>query len=119
MAILSVFTSVIQFLGAAFAVLMVIVLLVTIFKSMHNKDLSDLITSDGTNKVSHSKFWANISYLVVTIVFLKVNFEPEYINYLPEFWLIYLGVVAANANTSKWISMKYKKQDSNSEKNEV
>lgn len=71
-------------------------------------DLSELFANKD-NKVSHTKFWANIAYFVTTVAFIKLNFTETFQQYLSEIWLIYLSVVAGNASLSKWISLKYEK----------
>lgn len=68
--------------------------------------LSDLITDPGTGMLSHTKLWAHVAYLVVTLAFVKVTFttpEPDL-----TVWLLYLCVVGGHSSLSKLISMKYK-----------
>lgn len=66
----------------------------------------DLIVDPATGQLSHTKIWANIAYIVVTLAFAKITFttaEPDL-----TVWLLYLCVVGGHSSLSKLISMKYK-----------
>lgn len=86
--------------------LIIAFLFAILFYAARKRDMSDLYSSDGSGKVSHTKFWANVAYFVSTIAFLKINFDHTQTHLIPEIWLIYLGVVASNASVSKWIAVK-------------
>ncbi len=93
---------------AIFATFVTLWLSMIMVLSIRKVKLRELFTSEGTNKISHTKFWANIAYFISAIAFIKLNFIESFQPYLAEIWLIFLGVVASNASISKFISMKYK-----------
>lgn len=54
-------------------------------------------------KFSHTKHWANVAYCTATFVIIKLT----YLNQLNEnYFLIYLGVVAAHGTASKFLNLK-------------
>ena len=101
------FTDVYQFFGIVLTCIISLGLTVILYSAARRRDMADLYTSNGTGKVSNTKFWANIAYFVSTIVFLKINFDPKHQELVTEIWLIYLGVVASNANVSKRLSIRH------------
>jgi hypothetical protein len=66
--------------------------------------LRELITSQGGEQVSHTRFWHNVAQCAGTFGFVwKVCQGTD----SPEIWLIYLGIVGVSATASKLIAMKY------------
>jgi hypothetical protein len=66
------------------------------------KELYDGLTHD-KGEFSHTKFWANIAYATATVVIFKLT----YMSQLNEnYFLIYLGVVAAHGTASKFLNLK-------------
>ena len=94
-------------LDKAFSVGLTIILAFILLKAIHGLDLSEMFESHGSGKISHTKFWSNVAYLVGTISFIKINFSEHPPEYLPELWLFFLGVIGGNSAVSKWISLKY------------
>jgi len=67
------------------------------------KQLYKDLTSTPDGKFSHTKFWANIAYCTATFVIIKLT----YFHQLTEnYFLIYIGVVAAHGTASKFLSTK-------------
>lgn len=58
---------------------------------------------DKEGKVSHTKFWSNVSYAVVTWAFI---FTVLHDKASVDLWLVYLGVVSGHTVLSKWLSGK-------------
>ena len=75
--------------------------------ALRHTDLSELFESAGSNKISHTKFWANVAYFVCTVSFIYLTFQPSFYDHLVELWMVYLCTVAGNDNVSKWISLRY------------
>lgn len=94
-------------LDKAFSVGLTIILAFILLKAIHGLDLAEMFESHGSGKISHTKFWSNVAYLVGTISFIKINFSEHPPEYLPELWLFFLGVIGGNSSVSKWISLKY------------
>lgn len=94
-------------LDKAFSVGLTVILAFILLKAIHGLDLSEMFESHGSGKISHTKFWSNVAYLVGTISFIKINFSEHPPEYLPELWLFFLGVIGGNSAVSKWISLKY------------
>jgi len=63
-------------------------------------NLKDLITNE-SDKLSHTKVWANIAYAAATYKFMFSVVTPD-------IWLIFLGIVGAHGVASKAISVAYK-----------
>lgn len=100
-------------LDKAFSVGLTIILAFILLKAIHGLDLSEMFESHGSGKISHTKFWSNVAYLVGTISFIKINFSEHPPEYLPELWLFFLGVIGGNSAVSKWISLKYQNNKGN------
>lgn len=94
-------------LDKAFSVGLTVILAFILLKAIHGLDLAEMFESHGSGKISHTKFWSNVAYLVGTISFIKINFSEHPPEYLPELWLFFLGVIGGNSAVSKWISLKY------------
>lgn len=69
----------------------------------------DLITNYATGKISHRKLWANVAYLAATIAFLHDVYDGGADALV---WLVYLGAVGTSTLASKFLSLKYGKNDS-------
>ena len=66
--------------------------------------LSDLIQDAGTGMLSHTKLWANIGYLALTVAFVR----DAWAGGLTDMKIIAYGaVVAGSAAASKFLSLKY------------
>lgn len=102
-----------------FTVGLMVGLTIIFVRAIHGLELDEMFTSHGSGKLSHTKFWANIAYLVATLAFIRLNFTEERPAYLPELWLIYIALTSGNAMASKWISLKYKYSGKNEESQEV
>ena len=100
-------------LDKAFSVGLTLVLAFILLRAIHGLDLSEMFESHGSGKISHTKFWSNVAYLVGTISFIKINFSEHPPEYLPELWLFFLGVIGGNSAVSKWISLKYQQNKGN------
>ena len=100
-------------LDKAFSVGLTVILAFILLKAIHGLDLSEMFESHGSGKISHTKFWSNVAYLVGTISFIKINFSEHPPEYLPELWLFFLGVIGGNSAVSKWISLKYQNNKGN------
>lgn len=75
--------------------------------------LADLIRDAGTGMLSHTKLWANIGYLTLTIAFIRDAGAYE----LTEWKIIAYGaVVAGSATASKFLSMRYTAKNDVAEK---
>jgi hypothetical protein len=68
--------------------------------------LSDLFTEDG--KLSHTKCWSNIAYATATVVFMVQAYKGTLNS---DVWLIYLAVVGTHTAASKFLGMKYGKNN--------
>ena len=64
----------------------------------------DLISSQSSERLSHTKLWTNIAYAVASAVVILQN---ERGTLTTELLLIYLAVVGAHGAASKWISARY------------
>lgn len=64
----------------------------------------DLVCDCSTGKLSHTKLWANVGYLVMTIAFLR----DAWLGGLDEYKLIAYGVIVAGAaSVSKFLSLRF------------
>lgn len=65
---------------------------------------SDIVQDCGTGKLSHTKLWANVGYLVMTVAFLR----DAWTGGLDELKLIAFGVIlTGSASLSKFLSMRF------------
>lgn len=65
---------------------------------------SDLFQDHGTKRLSHTKFWANIGYAVMTAAFLK----DAWMGGMDAEKMIAYGVIVAGAaSVSKFLSLRY------------
>ncbi|WP_293934021.1 hypothetical protein [Iodobacter sp.] len=64
-------------------------------------NLSDLVTNPQTNRLSHTKLWANIACAASTAVFIKQGFAGTLSS---DGWLVYLGVVGGYAVAQRWLA---------------
>ena len=66
--------------------------------------LSDLFSDAGTGMLSHTKLWANIGYLALTVAFIRDSWAGG----LTDMKILAYGaVVAGSAAASKFLSLKY------------
>lgn len=63
--------------------------------------LSDLVTNPQTNRLSHTKLWANVACAASTAVFIKQGFAGTLSS---DGWLVYLGVVGGYAVAQRWLA---------------
>lgn len=66
------------------------------------KFLLQLVTTPA-GKVSHSKVWSNIGFMMATFV---VGWQTVHGTLTVEMMLVYLGATVTNANTSKFLANK-------------
>ena len=103
-----------------FSSLLIVGLTIALIKGMWGLSYSTMFNSEGeTDKVSYTKFWANIAYFVATISFIRLNFSESDKSYMPELWLIFLGVVGSNAVVAKWLALRYLSQPQQQESQQV
>lgn len=60
----------------------------------------DLFTNPATNRLSHTRLWANVASLVATIQFIRLNTADW------ELWLVYLGSVGGYAVARKFLASR-------------
>ena len=66
--------------------------------------LSDLFRDAGTGMLSHTKLWANVGYLALTVALLKDTWGGG----LTDMKIVAFGaVVAGSAAASKFLSLRY------------
>lgn len=69
--------------------------------------ITDLIsTPEGS--ISHTKLWSNIAYLATTIIIIN---QAIACTLTAEFLLIYLGIVGGHTTASKFLALKYNKEN--------
>lgn len=69
---------------------------------------SDLFRDTGTGMLSHTKLWANIGYLALTVAFVK----DAWAGGLTDMKIFAFGaVVTGSAAASKFLSLKYGGKD--------
>lgn len=67
-------------------------------------NLADLVKDSGTGMLSHTKLWANVGYLALTISFLSDAFSGG----LTDMKILAYGaVVAGSAAASKFLSLRF------------
>lgn len=66
--------------------------------------LAELVASEGTGQLSHTKLWSNIAYFICSVGFIWKVYQGTD---TPELWLIYLGIIGSVGTASKVIAMKY------------
>lgn len=72
------------------------------------KRLLELFTSPKTDRLSHTRLWANVASLVATIQFIRLNTDDW------ELWLVYLGSVGGYAVARKFLASRdHAKQNPN------
>lgn len=64
------------------------------------KKLLELFTNPATNRLSHTRLWANVASLVATIQFIRLNTDDW------ELWLVYLGSVGGYAVARKFLASR-------------
>ena len=62
-----------------------------------NKFLA-LFTNPDTNRLSHTRLWANVASLVATVQFIRLNTSDW------QLWLVYLGCVGGYAVARRLIA---------------
>jgi len=61
------------------------------------------LSHDENGNFNNTRFWASVAYFTATFIVIKLT----YLNQLTEnYFLIYLGVVAAHGTASKFINTK-------------
>ncbi len=91
-----------------FTALFMLIVSILLFKGMMKLDLKGLFTEHpGDQRISNSKFWANIAYFVSTIAFLAINIAAPGAAALEFIWVVYLGVVGASAVVHKFLNLRY------------
>lgn len=66
--------------------------------------IKQLINSEGSGELSHTKLWSNVAFLAATLGFAWKVYKGSD---SPEIWFIYLGIVGASTAAHKLIAMKY------------
>lgn len=66
--------------------------------------IKDLICNPVTDRISHSKVWANVACAAATYKFLTEPAESE-------IWFAYLGLVGGYAAARRWIAHKDDKKE--------
>lgn len=64
------------------------------------KKLLELFTNPATNRLSHTRLWANVASLVATIQFIRLNTADW------ELWIVYLGSVGGYAVARKFLASR-------------
>lgn len=101
-----------QLVGAGFAVVFIVILLIILLKGIGTISVRDLFQSSGDGGTSLTKFWQNVAYMAATISFLAINIAGSVSGASIEMiWVIYLGIVASSAVLSKWIAVKYNRTE--------
>ncbi|MBN3006369.1 hypothetical protein JW897_21740 [Chromobacterium alkanivorans] len=65
--------------------------------------LGDLFTNPASNRLSHSKLWANVACGAATGMFIYQGVAGTL---TAEVWLIYLGVVGGYSAARSWIATR-------------
>lgn len=65
--------------------------------------LGDLFKNPATNRLSHSKLWANVACAAATGMFIYQGVSGSL---TPDVWLIYLGVVGGYSAARSWIATR-------------
>ena len=65
--------------------------------------LGDLFKNPATNRLSHSKLWANVACASATGMFIYQGVAGTL---TAEVWLIYLGVVGGYSAARSWIATR-------------
>ncbi|MCP1289762.1 hypothetical protein NK214_06115 [Chromobacterium sp. S0633] len=65
--------------------------------------LGDLFKNPATNRLSHSKLWANVACAAATSMFIYQGVSGSL---TPDVWLIYLGVVGGYSAARSWIATR-------------
>lgn len=61
------------------------------------------LNTGDNGRISHTKVWSNLAYSVSTWIVVQLTLDG---NMSPEYFLIYLGIVASHSAASKWINNK-------------
>lgn len=64
------------------------------------KKLFELIANPQTNRLSHTRLWANVASLVATIQFVRLNTSDW------QLWLVYLGCVGGYAVARRFLASR-------------
>lgn len=64
------------------------------------KKLLELFTNPTTNRLSHTRLWANVASLVATIQFVRLNTSDW------QLWLVYLGCVGGYAVARRFLASR-------------
>lgn len=64
------------------------------------KKLLELFTNPTTNRLSHTRLWANVASLVATIQFIRLNTSDW------QLWLVYLGCVGGYAVARRFLASR-------------
>lgn len=62
--------------------------------------LLEIITNPQTNRLSHTRLWANVASLVATIQFVRLNTSDW------QLWLVYLGSVGGYAVARRFLASR-------------
>lgn len=64
------------------------------------KKLLELFANPTTNRLSHTRLWANVASLLATIQFIRLNTDDW------ELWLVYLASVGGYAVARKFLTSR-------------
>lgn len=70
--------------------------------------IRDLFISQGSGRLSHTKLWTNIAYLVASAVVLL---QAHRGTLQTEMMMVYLAIVGTHGAASKWLSLRYTRGD--------
>ena len=96
----------IRLFSVVVASLFVSFILWAIFQAVKGEDLRYLVVSETTDKLSQTKFWTNIAYILGSICFVKYNFDAGDKSSLVEIWALYLSVIGGSNVFAIWMKHK-------------
>lgn len=67
--------------------------------------LLELFTNPQTNRLSHTRLWANVASCIATIQFVRLNTDDW------QLWLVYLGCVGGYAVARRFLAVRDGKTD--------
>lgn len=71
--------------------------------------LLELFTNPATNRLSHTRLWANVASLTATVQFIRLNTDDW------QLWLVYLASVGGYAVARRFLAMYDKPYDHKSD----
>lgn len=71
-------------------------------------DVLVMLNTGDNGRISHTKVWSNIAYIISSWVIIQLTLDG---GISPEYFLMYLGIVASHSAASKWINNRAGKHD--------